>query len=78
MIAANVLKRYLYASTESSRIFLNVFDVHAPVKKKYIRANEVPYMTKPLRKAIMTRSRLENKCHKTESLAVFKRQKLLQ
>ena len=79
------LKRYLYANTESSRnfskfqkIFLNVLDIHAHMKKKYIRANEVPYMTKPLRKAIMTRSRLENKFHKTKSLAdkaVFKRQK---
>ena len=50
------------------------------MKNKYIRANEVPYMTKPLGKAIMTRSRLENKCHKTKSLAdkaVFKRQKKL-
>ena len=79
------LKRYLYANTESSRnfskfieMFLNVLDIHAPMKKKYIRANEVPYMTKPLRKAIMTRSRLVNKFHKTKSLAdkaVFKRQK---
>ena len=50
------LKRYLYANTESSRnfskfqeIFLNVLDIHAPMKKKYIRANEVPYMTKPIR-----------------------------
>ena len=52
------------------------------MKKTYMRANAVPYMTKPLRKAIMTRSRLENKCHKAKSLAdkaVFKRQnKLLQ
>ena len=81
------LKRYLYANTESSRnfskfqeIFLNVLDIHASMKKKYIRANEVPYMTKPLRKAIMTRSRLENKFYKTKSLAdkaVFKRQKKL-
>ena len=81
------LKQYLYANTESSRnfskfqeIFLNVLDIHAPMKKTYIRANEVPYMIKPLRKAIMTRSRLENKCHKTKSLAdkaVFKRQKKL-
>ena len=71
--------------TESSRnfskfqeIFLNVLDIHAPMKKKYIRANEVPYMTNPLRKAIMTRYRLENKFHKTKSLAdkaVFKRPK---
>ena len=85
LIFEDDLKRYLYANTESSRyfskfqeIFLNVLDIHAPMKKKYIRANEVPYMTKPLRKAMMTRSRFENKFHKTKSLAdkaVFKRQR---
>ena len=35
--------------------FLNVLNNHAPQKKKVIRANHVPYMTKPLRKAIMKR-----------------------
>ena len=34
---------------------------HAPLKKKFIRANHAPYMTKNLRKAIMKRSQLENK-----------------
>ena len=34
---------------------------------KYLRANEVSYMTKTLRKAIMTRSRLDNKYQKTMS-----------
>ena len=43
------------------REFLNVLNNHAPLKKKFIRANHVPYMTKPLRKAIMNRSQLENK-----------------
>ena len=76
LIFKDDLKRYLCTNTESSRnfskfqeIFLNVLDIHAPMKKKYIRANEVPYMIKPLRKAIMTRSRLENKFHQTKSLA---------
>ena len=44
------------------REFLNVLNNHAPLKKKFIRANHVPYMTKPLQtKAIMKRSQLENK-----------------
>ena len=40
--------------------------------------NEVPYMTKPLRKAIMTRSRLENKYLKTKLFSdkdMFKKQR---
>ena len=41
--------------------FLNVLNNHAPQKKKVLRANHVPYMAKPLRKAIMKRSQLENK-----------------
>ena len=36
-------------------------DYHAPPKRKYIRANQVPFMTKELHKEIITRSRLRNK-----------------
>ena len=41
--------------------FLKVLNKHAPLKKKFIRVNHAPYMTKNLRKAIMKRSQLENK-----------------
>ena len=41
--------------------FLKVLNKHDPLKKKFIRANHVPYMTKNLRKAIMKRSQLESK-----------------
>ena len=41
--------------------FLKVLNNHAPLKKKFIRANHAPYMTKNLRKAIMKGSQLENK-----------------
>ena len=41
--------------------FLNALNNHAPQKKKVIRANHVPYMTKLQHKAIMKRSQLENK-----------------
>ena len=40
---------------------LNIFNKYAPIKKKYARANEAPFMTKELHKAIMKRSRLKNK-----------------
>ena len=38
-----------------------VLDQHAPIKKKYIRANDDKFKTKELRKAIMQRSKLKNK-----------------
>ena len=59
-------------------IFLQVLNRHAPLKKKLIRANEVPDMTKALRKAIMTRSRLDNQYHKNKSIDeynAFKKQR---
>ena len=42
-------------------IFLELLNEHAPVKKKLLRANHAPYMTKKLRKAIMKRSELKSK-----------------
>ena len=49
---------------EFQTIYLKVLDIHAPMKMKSVRANQVPYMTKPLRKAIMIRSSLKNKLYK--------------
>ena len=40
---------------------------HAPSKKKYVRANEVPFITKTLSKEIMKRSSLRNKFLNTKS-----------
>ena len=39
----------------------NIFNKYAPIKRKYVRVNEAPFMTKELHKAIMKRSRLGNK-----------------
>ena len=61
------IRKKVYYS-EFQNLFLRVLNIHAPSKVKYVRANEVPYMTNTLRKAIMTRSRLENKYRKTKSL----------
>ena len=58
--------------------FLEVLNVHAPLKRRIIRANEVPYMTKALRKAIANRSRLENRFYRDktdESKKAYKKQK---
>ena len=49
------------------KAFLDVQNNHAPLKKKVIRANQKPYVTKLLRKAIMRRSNLENKFYKNRS-----------
>ena len=48
-------------------IFLNALTDQAPLKKKTLRANQAPYMTKTLRKAIMRRSALENLYHKNKT-----------
>ena len=47
--------------------FLQLLFLHAPTKKKVIRTNNMPYMTKTLRKAIMRRSALKNKFYKSKS-----------
>ena len=48
-------------------IIANIFNEHAPLKKRYVRANQAPFMTKKLSKEIMTRSRLSNKFLKTKT-----------
>ena len=47
---------------------LSVFNKYVLIKKKYVRANEAPFMTKNLHKEIMKRSRLRNKYLKSKSL----------
>ena len=51
------------------KVFLQVLDMHAPLKQKIVRANEAPYMT---RQAMMRRSQLETKNEFDK--ATFKRQ----
>ena len=58
--------------------YLKVLNRHAPLKQKTLRGNGAPYVTKTLRKAIMTRSRLERRYHmnKTdENYTLFKKQR---
>ena len=64
--------------TKLEKMVLEVYNFHAPLKKRLVRANELPYMTKNMRKAIANRSRLENKYYKNksvESLRAYKKQK---
>ena len=43
---------------------MDILNNHAKVKMKYIRANNAPFMTRSLTKAIMNRSRLKNRFSK--------------
>ena len=45
---------------------------HAPLKKKVLRANNAPNITKKLRKAIMKRSKLEKNLFKNFIRKLFK------
>ena len=47
--------------------FMNVLNLHAPMKKKYVRGNNAPFMNKTLSKAFMHRSKLKNKYNKNPS-----------
>ena len=40
---------------------------HAPIKKRYVRANQAPFINKKINKEIMKRSRLRNKLLNTKS-----------
>ena len=39
---------------------IKILNKHAPIKKKYKRCNQMPFVTKDLSKAIMKRSKLRN------------------
>ena len=57
-------------------IFLAIWNVHAPVKKKVVRGNNAPFMNRTLSKAFMHRAKLRNKSHKfptPENIEAFKR-----
>ena len=60
------------------KIFTTILDKHAKLKKKFLRYNNNAFMTKSLRKAIMTRSRLKNRFIKhrtTENWNSYKKQR---
>ena len=49
------------------RVFPNLLNIQAPLKKKLLRGNNSPFKTKTLKKTIMIRSKLKNRFHKTRS-----------
>ena len=46
---------------------MNLLDEHVPIKCKYLRVNDGPFMNKDLHKAVMCRFRLKNKFNKDKS-----------
>ena len=63
-----------YASFEDS--FVKTLNRHAPIKTKFLRGNNQPFMSKELRKAVMVRSKLRNKARlsqKPEDIAQYKK-----
>ena len=68
------------SNDEYVSLLMGILDKHAPLKTKYIRANDQPFMTKELRKEHMKRSRLRNKYLKnrteTNKLAYKKQRNL--
>ena len=63
-------KIYDYTTFETT--FLQILNTNAPMKKKIVRANHAPYITKALRKAIMHRTKLETKYRKVGTVENFK------
>ena len=50
-----------------TNVFSNIVEKHTSLKKKFLRGNQAPFMTKEFRKAIYNRSRLRNKFCKIPS-----------
>ena len=46
--------------TQIKKHYFDIFNRHVPIKNKYIRAKDAPFMPKELQKTMMTRSRLRN------------------
>ena len=51
--------------------FEKVLDNHTPMKRKYARANEEPFMNRALRKATMLRSRLQNRYNNSPTVELW-------
>ena len=64
-LAAQSTELMTYSSFES--VVMQVLNDHAPLKKKYIRANDGPFMTKELRKAFMKRRSLKTVYNKNRN-----------
>ena len=53
-------------------ITIDIPNRHAPIMKKFIRANHAPYVIKALRKPIMKKSQFEKICFKKSTQESYK------
>ena len=71
----NMIKGKFYSESnpynEFTETFRNTANKHAPLKQKFFRGNDTPFMTKNLRKAIMNRSRSKHKYLKSPSREIL-------
>ena len=58
-LRTNLRERCVRNYSSFENVFLDTLNEHAHPKKKVIRANHAPYVSKSLRKAIMKRSNLQ-------------------
>uniref|UniRef100_A0A7M5X3F0 Reverse transcriptase domain-containing protein n=1 Tax=Clytia hemisphaerica TaxID=252671 RepID=A0A7M5X3F0_9CNID len=75
-ISSNIFENY----DQFENVFHNIVNRHAPLKTKFLRANNKPHVTKDLRKAIMIRSHLKAvaiKSKQPEDKAIYNRQRNL-
>ena len=66
------------SNDDFNSILMRLVNHHAPQKRKYLRGNDQPFMTKELRKEHMKRTMLLNKFRKNnshENLIAFKKQR---
>ena len=63
----NRVNLYNISNDDFVTTFMDILNKHAPLKQKYIRANNNPFVTKELRKEHMLRSRLRNKYYKDKT-----------
>ena len=69
------VQRLTYTSFQGA--FGHVLDKHAPMKKRYIRANDSPFMNRTLHKAFMRLKNKYNKNRTAENWDAFRRQRNL-
>ena len=64
-VQSSILREYSQNETLEYELFKRkvdyVLEKHAPIKKRYVRANQAPFIDKTINRHIMKRSRLRNK-----------------
>ena len=66
-VLASALSNLLNEDTnyeDFKKVYIDILDLHAPMKKKFVRGNNASFMNKALSKAFMHRSKLKNKFNK--------------